>query len=123
MPPRGEDDDRKRGQGERERPRPAVRRDLFRLHPTEVPDTASTVLDRIAVEHLLPETAERDADTVVVARDRCAVAGDQDDVVRRSSPPQVAGDALIHIREVDPLKSLRVGVPLVEGGLPPVQPV
>ena len=38
-------------------------------------------------------------------------------------PPQVGDDALLHVREVDPLKTLRVGVPFVEFGQAAVEAV
>ncbi len=79
----------------------------------EVALTAAAVLVRVAVQDLLPRTAPRHADAVVMTRDRGEVQGNQHGGIAIPSAAQIAERALVGIVAIDPLETCDVMIELV----------
>src|SRR5688572_15888178 len=108
-----EDDYAQRRQGQQQRVEPAVRGQRIRLYPTEIAHAAAAVDRGVAVEELAPVTAARNADGVVLARNRREVAHHQHlGAVARLA--QEADDARFDVASVYPFEAARGKVELVQ---------
>src|SRR5215469_297475 len=78
------------------------RRGLDRTH---IPLPAATIQGGVAVQNLPPGAAKGNANTVIVARHRCEVAYNRDDLISVSTSPQIADYAFIRIVRVYPFEA------------------
>ena len=93
------------------------------LHPAQIPLAAAPVDPRIAVEHLVPVPADRDADAIVVARDRSVVDGDQQHVLGfRARRKNVVTLCMLSLASIHSNPKW-LAIPFVQRRLTAIQPV
>src|SRR5690606_9338535 len=101
-----EEDGAEWGDRDEDRRRAAAPGHRRRLDAPEVALPAPAVLYRVAVEDFLPGATLRDAQAVVVARDRREVEDGHDALFAVQVFPHEAEDALLGVVGLDPLEAL-----------------
>ncbi len=100
-----------------------MRRDWYRLYPTQVAEAAATVLLGVAVQKLPPEAATRGTYPVIETRHRGKITDDQHEAVCCSSFANETYDALVCIAAIYPFEAYRVTIKLVKCWFTPVESV
>ena len=100
-----------------------MHRPLLGEDAAEVPPSGAAVDGGVAVEHLFPAQALRDADAEAAARHRREVAHTEDGTRPVAAVAQEADDALVVVVAVDPLEAGRIVVQLVQRRLLAIQAV
>ena len=91
------------------------------VHAAEVTAAAAPEMLGVGIEDLLPEATMRNADAVVVARDRRKVQRDDDALGRRPALAQEGEGVVFGIVRIDPLEARRRAFGCVQGGLAAIE--
>src|SRR4029077_14186333 len=116
-----EEKNRKRWQSEVKRVRSSVRGNLFCNDTSEIPHSAASIEDGIAVQFLRPIAAPRNADPVGLPRHGRKVANDEHSFKWRFSETHKADDAAIVVVAIDPLETFPVVIHFVKFGMCPIE--
>src|SRR6185369_5808979 len=115
-----EEEGTERRQSQAQRKGTAVRGLRLRVHASQVPHAASTVLLGVAIQQLTPESARGHADTVAVARHRSEITDNQNFISRRPALAQKGNNAGGCVIAVHPFETGRISIELVQRGLLPI---
>src|SRR5690349_18860049 len=109
-----------RRQSQRQRMSAAVGGQGRGFDETEVADATPAVFARVAVQAFAPLTPARDADAVVVARNRREITEHDGDVVRIVAFAHEGQRAVLRVVAIDPLEAIGREVALIQGRRLPI---
>lgn len=93
----------------------SVTRDFIGDNSSEIPLSAAAVDRCIAIQDLGPSACLGDSHPIVMSRNWCEIANDENHLPRTTLPKETH-TTVFRVVGIDPLKSLRLTIEFVQGG-------